>query len=268
MSPPRTHGPTGIHGGGRDRRSRATPRPGLEPGAYSLGGPGVLRNRGNRGAREGLGTALRRQVDAPAVVVTDPSRAGLVCAFCARAGETCPSLPRSSVQLPGSDSLETGLEPQELLGAMHLRRHRGFWSGGCSALQRRCCGWSATTRSCAFRSRVRVVCGWRGLPQSRRSRLTLLISGGGRRGQDEADRPERSELRSSPLDADGRPELAVRDRSRGGSRLLLASERNSAASGVPAVAVPLPMRRRIVAAQLLLSTDAEARWAPAGLRVW
>jgi hypothetical protein len=70
------------------------------------------------------------------------------------------------------------------------------------------------------------------------------------------------------FDADGRPELAVRDRSRGGSRLLLASERNSAASGVPAVAVPLPMRRRIVAAQLLLSRDAEARWAPAGLRVW
>jgi hypothetical protein len=38
---------------------------------------------------------------------------------------------------------------------------------------------------------------------------TQLISGGGRRGQEEADRPERSELRSSSLDADERPELAV-----------------------------------------------------------
>ena len=46
-------------------------------------------------------------------------------------------------------------------------------------------------------------------PHSRRSRLTQHISGGGRRGQEEPDRAERSKLRSSPLDAGGRPALAV-----------------------------------------------------------
>jgi len=82
-----------------------------------------------------------------------------------------------------------------------------FRDGGCSALERRFCAWSPTARSCPFRSRVRVVCAWRGLPQSRRSRLTQPISGGGRRGQDERVSAERSELRSSRLDAGGRPEL-------------------------------------------------------------
>ena len=37
------------------------------------------------------------------------------------------------------------------------------------------------------------------------SRLTQPISGGDRRGQEEPIRAERSELRSRPLDADGRP---------------------------------------------------------------
>jgi hypothetical protein len=46
-------------------------------------------------------------------------------------------------------------------------------------------------------------------PHSRRSRVDQQISGGGRRGQEEPDRAERSELRSSPLDAGGRPKLGV-----------------------------------------------------------
>jgi hypothetical protein len=62
-----------------------------------------------------------------------------------------------------------------------------FESGGSSALQRRLCPWSPMTRSCP----VDPVCAWRGVPQPRRSRLTQLISGGGRRGQEEPVRAER-----------------------------------------------------------------------------
>src|SRR3954471_19010259 len=58
---------------------------------------------------------------------------------------------------------------------------------------------------------VSIPCVWcarGGLdPHFRRSRLTLPMSGGGRRGQEEGVSAERSEVRSRPLDVVGRPEL-------------------------------------------------------------
>jgi hypothetical protein len=80
------------------------------------------------------------------------------------------------------------------------------------------------------RVRLELVFAWcvRGgaCPYSRRSRLTLPMSGGGRRGQEEPVRAERSELRSSLLDAGGRPELGVRSEI-GGPVLMPASESSS-----------------------------------------
>lgn len=81
----------------------------------------------------------------------------------------------------------------------------------CDALRRLPAGrrWSPIRSAALVSARPAIAAAWtdgsswcsRGglVPHFGRSRLTLRISGGGRRGQEEPDRVERSDLRSNPL---------------------------------------------------------------------
>ena len=165
-------------------------RPGLEPGTprFSVV-PGVLRKRS-----EWPRSPFRRESRSAGAAPRGRGRVPL---------GTSRGRPPPSVYASGSTSWV-----RCICGGFGLVR-----GGGRSALQRGV----GPPRRRRDRARFDLVCPWcaRGglVPHSRRSRLTLPISGGGRRGQGESVRTERSSPRSGLLDAGGRPELSLeRDR--------------------------------------------------------
>jgi hypothetical protein len=178
--------------------TNATPRPGLEPGAYSLGGPRVGRNRGNCGARDVPLLAPRWRIELPELDAPSPSARDVVCAFCARM-ETLSSRWRSRFEAPRPVSPRASWVRCIWSRSRAARRSWSVHAVGPFARRRR------PRRSVRLGPVCPWCAPWRALvAHCRRSRLTPPISGADRRCPGQPVRAERSEPRSGGLDSAGR----------------------------------------------------------------
>src|SRR4051794_5069493 len=109
---------------------------------------------------------------------------------------------RSRAFCDGTSSWSQAVRTADILGAMHLRRLPPTCARSPPGSTVRFLNLVAGQRERACFERVCLWCARGGpCPQGRRSRLDQLISGRGRRGQEERVSVEGSELRSSLLEA-------------------------------------------------------------------